>query len=509
MRKLRKVMALILTLAMVMGLSLTAFAAPKNSATITVENADNATLSMVQVIKADPKTETGWAFVGNAAAAYKTAFGVENDQDAIWMLIGAKNSEIELPRELTPASAAQINQALNLVSDEFKTFTNGSAVYEAGVYVINAVEKDYTYNKMAAYVGFGEIKDDEGTVINGYPSLIDAVLEAKKSPISIEKDVDDTDGYYAIGQILTYTLETYVPYAKPDETNFKFSVTDDLYNAQYYLTGDKSVAKIELEGETEPIGGAAEFKLRTPGVEDFFTQGFTIDLSQLIDTSNSNAGKKVTITYTVKVTGEYGTSDIWNNAIAHVGDKETDSEKVQLHTGNIILTKYNEERTEKLAGAGFEVRKKLDNGKYSEPLKFKEIINGVYQYAPDELEAVTEIYTADANRDNGDLSIEKGELIITGIDAGEYQFIEKTAPTGYSINSTPVTATLDESSCDNQHEREATKTYVEFVSITDTKLAELPGTGGIGTTIFTIGGCVIMIAAAGLYFASRRKHGEN
>ena len=33
----------------------------------------------------------------------------------------------------------------------------------------------------------------------------------------------------------------------------------------------------------------------------------------------------------------------------------------------------------------------------------------------------------------------------------------------------------------------------------------LPSTGGIGTTIFTIGGCAIMIIAAGLYFASRRK----
>ena len=39
----------------------------------------------------------------------------------------------------------------------------------------------------------------------------------------------------------------------------------------------------------------------------------------------------------------------------------------------------------------------------------------------------------------------------------------------------------------------------------DTKLASLPGTGGIGTTIFTIGGCAIMIIAAALFFASRRK----
>lgn len=42
-------------------------------------------------------------------------------------------------------------------------------------------------------------------------------------------------------------------------------------------------------------------------------------------------------------------------------------------------------------------------------------------------------------------------------------------------------------------------------AITDTKLTALPSTGGIGTTIFTIGGCAIMILAAGLYFASRRK----
>lgn len=41
--------------------------------------------------------------------------------------------------------------------------------------------------------------------------------------------------------------------------------------------------------------------------------------------------------------------------------------------------------------------------------------------------------------------------------------------------------------------------------IPNTKLSALPSTGGIGTTIFTIGGCVIMIAAAGLFFATRRK----
>ena len=39
----------------------------------------------------------------------------------------------------------------------------------------------------------------------------------------------------------------------------------------------------------------------------------------------------------------------------------------------------------------------------------------------------------------------------------------------------------------------------------NTELSSLPSTGGIGTTIFTIGGCAIMIAAASLFFVSRRK----
>ena len=43
------------------------------------------------------------------------------------------------------------------------------------------------------------------------------------------------------------------------------------------------------------------------------------------------------------------------------------------------------------------------------------------------------------------------------------------------------------------------------INIQNTRLSSLPSTGGIGTTIFTIGGCAIMIIAAGLYFASRRK----
>lgn len=45
----------------------------------------------------------------------------------------------------------------------------------------------------------------------------------------------------------------------------------------------------------------------------------------------------------------------------------------------------------------------------------------------------------------------------------------------------------------------------ENIKMNDTKLSALPSTGGIGTTIFTIAGCLIMVTAAGLFFASRKR----
>ena len=64
----------------------------------------------------------------------------------------------------------------------------------------------------------------------------------------------------------------------------------------------------------------------------------------------------------------------------------------------------------------------------------------------------------------------------------------------YSVNNNIPNVTLEEGEHQNR-----------TIQVKDSKLSALPSTGGIGTTIFTIAGCVIMIAAAGLFFASRKK----
>ena len=116
-----------------------------------------------------------------------------------------------------------------------------------------------------------------------------------------------------------------------------------------------------------------------------------------------------------------------------------------------------------------------------------------------------------------------GKITFKGLDVDKtYYVVETKAPAGYSIDKTPLlltdatksTATTGVEELTDSNNVKYTKittttTVTNYknndVKIPNTKLSALPSTGGIGTTIFTIAGCVIMIAAAGLFFASRKK----
>ena len=132
------------------------------------------------------------------------------------------------------------------------------------------------------------------------------------------------------------------------------------------------------------------------------------------------------------------------------------------------------------------------------------------------------VYTATTGAD--------GALTFTGLDAGTYTLVETVAPDGFTLDPTPhvVVISAEYSEANNKLTKleitidgKATSTYVvnyettgevkvttnttTVTKIANTRISSLPSTGGIGTTIFTIVGCGIMIAAAGLFFASRRK----
>lgn len=128
---------------------------------------------------------------------------------------------------------------------------------------------------------------------------------------------------------------------------------------------------------------------------------------------------------------------------------------------------------------------------------------------------------------------EDGRLEFTGLDAGWYELEETQAPSGYTlegkkhyvhISATYKTDGRLESyniAIDNQNTSEYTAHYegetttVSSMNIVDgsvqipnTKISELPSTGGTGTYIFTVLGVMVMTGVAGMFFASRRKENE-
>lgn len=475
MSKVKRILSVIMAMVMVLAMSVPTFAAREN-ATITLKRFDKANkVEYMQIIQKDETKTSGWAFTNGAGKCFTEAFELTDSEDAqqqvIWGLIKYNDNSVKLPTGVTAteATAAKIDLALSKVAaiNGFTETTDKTKikVSAAGVYAIKAEETGFTYKTATAYVGFGE----------PYPALTNAEVTAKKSPTSVDKIVVDGDHVVAIGDIVTYTIEAYVPFIDAANTNNRtFTITDKITGADYYLAGPNSVNSVTMEGKGDQVGMI---------VVNEDGKGFTIDLRELVaDTANPNAGKKITVTYTAKVKEV----TVENTAGSHTADATYGGNNVpvKLFTGEITLLKYGDsDEANVLKDAEFEVSK----DEAATPLKFKVQENGNYRYAPDAEDASTVVKTN-----------AEGKIVVEGLNVGTYHFKETKAPEGYSINTDGKDITLTQTGV-------ATAIVKASDKLNDTKLNALPSTGGIGTTIFTIGGCAIMIVAAGLFFATRRK----
>ena len=475
MSKVKRILSVIMAMVMVLAMSVPTFAAGENE-TITLKRFDKANkVEYMQIIQKDETKTSGWAFTNGAGKCFTEAFELTDSEDAqqqvIWGLIKYNDNSVKLPTGVTAvtATAAKIDLALSKVAalTGFTVAKNKESieVNAAGVYAIKAEETGFTYKTATAYVGFGE----------PYPTLTGAEVTAKKSPTSVDKIVVDDDHVVAIGDIVTYTIEAYVPFIDAANTdNRTFTITDKITGADYYLAGPNSVNNVTMVGKDGQVGTI---------VVNEDGKGFTIDLSELVaDTSNPNAGKKITVTYTAKVKE----LTVENTAGSHTADATYGGNNVpvKLFTGEITLLKYGDsDEANVLKDAEFEVSK----DEAATPLKFKLQENGNYRYAPDAEDASTVVKTN-----------AEGKIVVEGLNVGTYHFKETKAPEGYSINTDGKDITLTQTGV-------ATAIVKASGKLNDTKLNALPSTGGIGTTIFTIGGCAIMIVAAGLFFATRRK----
>lgn len=493
MSKVKKVFAIIVSMAMILGMSLTTFAEPAGT-TIVVNNLDEqAFLTAVQVIEPDTTKETGWKFSStDAEQAYATAFEKEDYtdddlQDIIWSLIYYKtNDASKVPAGTEKATAEQIKNALADLDDNsyvsqgttFEVVSGGVNVTTAGVYAIKATTtaQNYVYSDMAAYVSFDKYVNGEPTELKADP------VNAKRTELSIDKDNDKPDDVVAVGDTVTYNITTTVPYIDDAVADVKYTIKDTIKGAEYVT---ETINDKEYVILTVYLGSTVYPDYRAEVTKTSDGETFTLDLSNIAK-YRINANETLEIYYQANVTKTY----VENKVDADDGTHDFTEKTDKLYTGSVTITKRDAEDKQTLANAEFKLYRESD---------------GKYAIVEADASAVdTYIVTGWGTKDEAKVNIKtgtNGTAVVKGLDDSDtYKFEEVVAPDGYSINETdsPVNWTNKENP-ETASDRNGTAT------MTDTKLAALPSTGGIGTTIFTVGGCAIMIAAAGLYFASRRR----
>ena len=478
MKKFKKLFSVLLTLAMVLGMSMTTFAAPETSYTSKIEvkglsSQERETVNLYAAITLNAD-KNEWV-IADWAKPYVTLDTANNKYT------------VENWKGLSKAASGNPIQQKRTheIGDTMVTFED----VPVGAYVVTASGEKIAYAPMVA-----ETYDAEAT----YMQAKNVEVTAKSSGYELTKQQKvEASGnkFVKRGEELTFEITTTFPaFDEADSEDNEFTIVDTPTGLDI-----KEITSLKVGNDTLEEGN--EYTM----TKDLTTGAVTIDLTKYIGTENAHAGQKVVVTYTAIVTAAEGTANggiYKNTANAYRNGTKTGEDNEEGWTGDITLTKTddakNEAERKTLVGAEFEVYKNFadDNGKVTaneaDKLYFVKEADGVYKLA----------LSTDEEGATSTVVATNGTVKVKGLDEGTYWFKETKAPSGYSINAAgkQVTITLPTATNDGK----LTNVSVSD-TLTDTKLSALPGTGGIGTTIFTIGGCLIMIIAAALFFASRKK----
>lgn len=483
MKKMRKIFAVLLTLAMVLAMSIPTFAA-KTGATLEVKGLATYAKQIVniyEIYKLDAN-DNGWE-----AAAWTNDTNVTpetlNDGTVISALKdAAQKTEATATKEST--KIADGKYASNVTFDGL----------QAGAYLVIVTDSanKTEYSTMVAKT----YKYDEN---NNLISPLNASVVAKADKYHTGKEADKTN--VEVGDLVTYTVRTTVPYqeVKPngDKLVNEFKVSDTLTGAEFYLTGESvkgtdAVNTITVNGATVP--GCEKLDESLNG-----QSSFELDLMKLVDKNNTYAGQEVVITYTAKV---LTSNEVDNTATS---TQDPDGTITRTYSGNATITKYDLGKKNKLEGAQFVVyRMNATNKKEYAVIGKDGWITG--QWIEEKENGKVPEGLGQALITSNETGDNYGTVTVKGLKAGNYCFKEVVAPDGYSINANDVAFKMVET---KEKETNVVNGVVaenpNNICMEDTKLSALPSTGGIGTTIFTIAGCLIMVAAAGLFFASRKR----
>lgn len=534
--KAKKIWGILLASMMIVMSCMTVFAEgpapisniPKSSdrATITVKNVeDGATVSWYKIVQADYGTN------GEGLTGYSPVEGVV-----------IANVEAPTASEITTIAAAINGGTLTSLASGTLTRNesgNYTAEVEAGSYLVLVRGTGTTiYNPLVVSAGYGTedsvLKDGEVDV-NGSYTISGETAYAKSSEPDIKKTITDEDAEnehgksMAVGDQVGFKIETTLPDYSDEYADDKvtFEITDTLSKGLSYVSDTEGKTFTILVDGTELTGD----ELTNSGITSLI-EGQTATINFPAAYVKANGGKAVVITYKAELNDQAGINFDVNTNTATLtythdpsGVTKTDSSKTYQYTFGIDANLNGTSGTG--TGKTHEIIKVGENGKVEVIEKKDEIIDQINVTAP---LAGAEFTLTKDGKSITSTTDENGYLSFTGLDIGTYELVESKAPNGYSLDTTKhtvvisaefnedgtlrqysiaidgkATSTYEATYKSGSDEIEIIKSVEEVTTIKNTKVNNLPSTGGIGTYIFTILGVVLMGSAAALFLRKSKR----
>lgn len=302
---------------------------------------------------------------------------------------------------------------------------------------------------------------------------------------TINKTVNDRD--VEIGQTPKFTVTGTVPDTAGSAT-YTYQITDKMSEG---LTFGTTVTDTNFSIK---FGGTAISTTANGVTLNFADNGYvlTFDMAKF----QQYKGQAITIEYTATVNDKAVVNYTHNDVYLKYGHDPNDLDKttpidVPVWSSRIVVDKFKSgDENVKLAGAKFVLMKGDKFYKYTPASgDTKAKVEWV-----DSQDAATKV-TTDSN----------GAATFEGLESGTYQLKEITAPAGYNLLTAPVDVTV---TAPNNAEP-AKPIGVEQIAKVENKSGQkLPETGGIGTTLFYAVGAALVVAAGVTLFVRRRVNNE-
>lgn len=490
MKHIKKFVSLLLTLVMVLAMASTTFAAQEGTlsgGSITINDAvPGQTYKAYQILYLESYNATSEAYAYKANSAWESWLRrmtdyVQFDSQGYVTWVGSAD----------PAAFAKLAQA-----EATNSGINPDAQATAPAAAGGATYSTVTFSDLN--LGYYLVDTSLGTLCSLDTTNPSVVMEEKNEVPVPEKTVkEDSTGDYGesnTAQIGDTVVFKTVIHAKKGAQNYKLhdQMEDGLTLNRDSITvkeGDKILE--ENTDYTVACGVSCKDKSGKDTTCDFeitFTQRY-------LDTITADTDIVVTYTAVLNENAEIADATNDNDTVLDYGDNshsEWDETKTYTFKFDIIKTDSD---GKVLDGAKFEL---YDAQTGDNKIALVKEDNGEYRVAT-EAEKEKDGFTSAV--------IEAGRATVKGLDANTTYWLEETeAPAGYNklsgrvdvkIKNDNLTTTMDKD--DNTW-----GSGDGGVHITNKTGAELPSTGGMGTTIFYIIGSVLVLAAVVLLIVRKR-----